>query len=69
MAFYIVFFGINGFVGRIPQRAADSDGIIVPEIPADFSDNHGDCISREFHIQRGVKIVNGLYQAYAANLK
>ncbi|MNE71127.1 hypothetical protein D3C80_1669720 [compost metagenome] len=40
------------FVGDIPQRTRHPDRIIIPEVPADFTDNHRHCISGELHILR-----------------
>ena len=35
-----VFITKNGFIGDIPQRAADPYAVVVPEIPADLPDDH-----------------------------
>ena len=35
---------IDGFVGSITQGTADSDGIVIPQIPPDLTQNHGNRI-------------------------
>ena len=37
--------GVDGLIGCVPQGAADPDGVVVPQVPPDFADNHRDCIS------------------------
>src|SRR5699024_7728806 len=65
----ILFFGIDCLVGYIPERTADPDGIIVPQVTAYLTDDHGNGISRKFYVQGSIKIVNGFDQADAADLK
>ena len=65
----VIFFCINSFVGNVAQGAADTYAVIIPQITADFTDDHRNCISRKFDHQGIVKIINRLHKAYAANLK
>ena len=64
-----MFPGINRLVGRVPQRPAHPDGIVVPQIPADLPDDHGHCVCGKLHLQFHVEIVNGFDQTDAADLK
>mgnify|MGYP001068267027 CR=1 FL=1 len=57
------------YSGRVPQGAADTDRIVIPQIAADFSYNHGNCVGRKLYVQCGIKVVNGLDETYTANLK
>ena len=52
--------GLHGLVGSVPQGAADTDGIVVPEIPADLPKDHGDRVGGETDVLGDVKIVDGL---------
>ena len=60
---------MDGFVGNIPQRTADPDTAVVPEVAPDFSDDHGYSIGGKFYIQAGIEIIDGFDQTNAANLK
>ena len=61
--------GFQGLVGNIPQAAADPDGVVVPQIPANFADDHGHGIGGKAHVQRGIEIVQRLDEPDAAHLK
>ena len=67
--FDVIFFGIDGFVCSIAKRAAYPDRVVVPQIPADLTDDHGNRVSRKFHVQCCIEIVNCLHQPDAANLE
>ena len=43
--------------------AGDSYAVIVPQIPANLSDDHGHRVSGKLNIQTGIEIVDGLDQA------
>ena len=66
---YVIFFGIDGFICRIAERTADTDRVVVAQIPADLTDDHGNRISRKFHVQSRIEIVNGFHKPDAANLE
>ena len=38
------------FVGGIAQGAADTDGVVIPQVTADLADDHRDCVSGKFDI-------------------
>ena len=67
--FHIAFPGVDGLVSRIPKRPTHPYGIVVPKIPADLSDDHRHRVGGKLHVQRGIKVVNGLHKADAADLK
>ena len=67
--FHIIFFGIDSLVGNITKGTADPDAVVITKISADFPYDHRHCISGEFYLQGGVKVVNGFDQTNAANLK
>ena len=60
---------MNGFIGSIPQGTADTDAVVIPQIAADFANNHRDGIGGKFYPQCIIKIVNGLNQSDTSNLK
>ena len=64
-----VFPGINRLIGRVLQRTAHPDRVVVPEEPPDFPDDHGDGIGAEFHIERRIKVIDRLDQADTADLE
>ena len=64
-----LFSGIEGFIRGVPERAADADGVIIPQIAAYFSKDHRNRIGGKFYILGNIKIVNGYDKADAANLK
>ena len=66
---HIVFPGVDGFVGDIPQRAADPYAVVITEISSDLSDDHGNCIGGKFYLKSGVEIIDRFDQADAADLK
>ena len=46
-----------------------TDGIVVPQIAADFADDHGHAVGGEFHHLAGVKMIDGFDQADAPYLE
>ena len=56
-------------IGKIANRAADPNGVIIAKIPTDLADNHGDSISGEFHIQVQIKVIDSLHKPDTTNLK
>ena len=63
------FSGVDGLVGCVPEGAADPDGVVVPQIAPDLAQDHGNRIGRKTDILGNIKIVNGLDQADASDLK
>ena len=45
-----LFSGIEGFIRGVPERAADADGVIIPQIAAYFSKDHRNRIGGKFYI-------------------
>ena len=66
---HIVFPGVDGFVGNIPQRAADPYAVVIPEISSDLTDDHRNCIGRKLYLKGGIKIIDCFDQADTADLK
>ena len=60
---------LQSLISQIPQGSGHSYRIVVAQIPTDFTDNHGDGIGRELHIQFDVEIVHGLNQPDTAHLE
>ena len=60
---------IERLVRRIPEGAADADGIVVPQIASDLAQDHWHGISRELDVLSDVKVIDGLDQADASDLK
>ena len=66
----IVFFCINSFVCNIPKRTTDADAVVVPKVPADFANNHGNRIRRKFyHLVYRIKIINCFHKPDTADLE
>ena len=57
------------FVRGIPQGAAYPDGIVIPQVTPDFTDNHGNCIGGKFYTDIRIEIVNGFDQPDASDLE
>lgn len=47
-------------VGRIAQRAADADGAVVAQIPAQLARDHRHAVGREADVFRRVEVGDGL---------
>ena len=62
-------FTLHGFVSGVPYRTADADGVVVPQVPADFADDHGDGVCGEADVLTDIEIVNGFDQANTSHLK
>ena len=43
---------LQGFIGGIAQAAADADGVVIPQIAADFADDHRHGIGGKAHVLR-----------------
>ena len=65
----IIFFRVDCLVCGIPQRPADTDRIIVPQIPSDLPDDHRYRIRRKFHLQSRIKVIYRFHQSDTADLK
>ena len=61
--------GLHNLVGGVPHAAADPDAAVVPEIAADFTDDHGDAIGGKADRLVQVKAVDGLDQPHTAHLE
>ena len=60
---------LQGFIGRIAQAAADADGVVIPQVAADFADDHRHGIGGKAHVLRHVKVIKRFDQPDAAHLK
>ena len=60
---------LHGFIGDIAQGATDADSVVVAQVPADFTDNHGYGIRTEFDADFRIKMINGFHQTDTAYLK
>src|SRR5690606_16022131 len=60
---------LKRLVSDVPQRPAHPDGVVVPEVAADLSDDHGHGVRREADVLAQVEVVDGLHQADATHLK
>ena len=63
------FLDLHRPIGGIPHRAADSYGVIVPQIAADFPDNHGNGIGGKPDVLADIEVINGLDETDTAHLK
>ena len=63
------FLHLHGFVSGVPYRTADADGVVVPQVPADFADDHGDGVCGEADVLTDIEIVDGLNQSNTAHLE
>ena len=61
--------GFQRAIGRVPHGARHADGVVVPEIPEDFADDHGHAVGAQAHVHAQIKIVQPLHQPDAAHLK
>ena len=60
---------LHGLVGRVPQRAADPQGVVIPQKTPDLADDHRHAVGGEPHVLGGVEVVDGLDEPDAAHLK
>ena len=61
--------GLQDLIGSVPHTPADPQGAVVPEIAADLPHDHGNAIGGEPHRLTDVKVVDGLDEPDAPNLK
>ncbi len=60
---------LHGLVGRVPQRAADPQGVVVPQKTPDLADDHRHTVGGESHLLGRVEVVDGLDEADTPHLK
>ena len=56
-------------VGQVADGAADPHGVVVPQVALDLADDHRHAVGREPHVLRRVKVVDGLDEPDAPDLK
>ena len=56
-------------VGGIAYGAADAKAVVVPQMAADFTYDHGHGIGGKSHIEAQIKVVYGLDKPYTAHLE
>lgn len=61
--------GLQDPVGRVPHAAGYPHGAVVPQITADFTDDHWNAVGGKADVLPRVKVVDGLDEADAAYLK
>ena len=47
------------FIGDIPKRTADANGVVIPKIAPNLADNHRHGVGRKAHVLRHVKMIEG----------
>ena len=63
-------FCLQDLIGGVARGAADADGAVVAQVAPDLPGNHGYAVGGKAHVVVfGVKIVDGLDQTDAADLK
>ena len=60
---------LQSMVGGITYGAAYAKAVVVPQMAADFTYDHGHGIGGKAHIEAQIKVVYGLDKPYAAHLE